>query len=308
MAPDGASDGLSLSDLIRRTGVPASTIHHYRRSGLLPMPVPVPGRSNRFTYDDRHVEALALIRGMREDRGLSLEEIAKVLPELLGAGRAPWPEAGTDPCVPGDARQRAIDAAIIQFGSRSYAEVTVAEVAAAAGMAKGSVYRHFQSKEDLFLAVVEVLLANTAADFADAVRTAGGPEGIAGDREAAAVAFAEVVASAMPILLELGARAAKGHAPSEDLARRVLVTLAASAGRPLAIRPAPGAKAGDHPSAAVDPDDAAAVTAGLALIEQAFSMVLRWSVGDSWPALVRLGVPRTPQPLAPVSGRSPDGA
>jgi AcrR family transcriptional regulator len=278
-APSGA---LTLSDLIERTGVPASTIHHYRRAGLLP--APMQGKANRFTYDGRHVEALVVIRGLREDRGLSLEDIAEVLPELLGReGGATWPEAGADPCVPGDGRRRAIDAAIGQFGNRSYAEVTMAEVAAAAGMAKGSVYRHFASKEELFLAVVEVLLADTASEFAAAVRAAGGPDGIAGDRDGAAIAFAGVVARAMPILLELGARAAKGHEPSRELARRVLVTLAAAAGRPLIAD-----VDDDEPIDIGHPD---AVPAGLALIEQAFAVVLRWSVGDTWPDLVPLGTP-----------------
>lgn len=272
---------MTLSELIARSGVPASTIHHYRRVGLLP--APGIGAANRFTYDERHVEALQLIKALREDRGLSLDEIAKVLPEVLGS---PRPDATAETSLPVDGRQRAVQAAIGQFSSRNYAEVTIAEVAAAADMAKGSVYRYFASKEELFLAVVEALLADTALEFARAVHDAGGPDGIAGDRDGAAIAFAGVVARAMPILLELGARAAKGHQPSQDLARRVLVTLAAAAGRPLAGHAADG-------RAADDPDgDAAAVPAGLALIEQAFAVVLRWSVGDSWPDLVPLGLPR----------------
>ena len=280
MGTAATPDRLTLSELIARSGVPASTIHHYRRAGLLPPPLP--GAGSRFTYDDRHVEALSLIRGLREDRALPLEEIARVLPELLAKAGPAWPEPPGDTCVPPDARQRAIDAAIKQFSARSYAEVTMAEVAAAAGMAKGSVYRHFASKEELFLAVVEVLMADTASDFAEAVQAAGGPQGITGDEGEAAIAFASVVARAMPILLELGARAAKGHRPSQDLARRVLVTLAEAAGRPL-VRPG---------RAAGGPVEAAAVPAGLEVIEQAFSVVLRWSVGDTWPDVVPFGPPR----------------
>ena len=310
---------MSLSELIARTGVPASTIHHYRRAGLLP--TPLTGPSNRYTYDERHVEALALIRGLREDRKLSLNEIAKVLPELLGAKHPTWRDAEADPCLPADGRQRAIEAAIDQFGSRNYAEVTIAEVAAAAGMAKGSVYRYFASKEDLFLAVVEALLTSTASEFADAVRRAGGPAGIAGDRDGAAIAFAGVVARAMPILLELGARAAKGHDPSRHLARRVLVTLATAAGRPLVGAPetaAPATGDGAPVAPAADDDgerapaagDDEAIPAGLALIEQAFAVVLRWSVGDSWPDLVPLGLPRRaagPAGVAPVTAHWPEG-
>lgn len=273
---EAAGPVLTLSELIERSGVPASTIHHYRRLGLLP----APGRStaNRFAYDSRHVEALAIIRTLRDERGLSLEQIAARLPSLLGPGGGSSNAADDERCSPAAARRRAIEAAIGQFGTRSYGEVTIADIAAAAGMAKGSVYRHFSSKEDLFVAVVEELLSGTASDFAAAVDASGGPAGIARDRDGAAIAFAGVVARAMPILLELGARAAKGHRASQHLARRVLVTLARAGGQPLVDDAGDGADA---------------VPAGLALIEQAFAVVLRWSVGDSWPTLEPLG-PRGP--------------
>ena len=51
---------LSLSDLVARTGVPASSIHHYRRSGLIPPPERV--SANRFVYGEVHVEALLTLR------------------------------------------------------------------------------------------------------------------------------------------------------------------------------------------------------------------------------------------------------
>ncbi|MBV9662017.1 MAG: MerR family transcriptional regulator, partial [Acidimicrobiales bacterium] len=51
---------LSLSDLVEMTGVPASTIHYYRRAGLIPPPA---GRSGtRFVYDEGHLEALRRLR------------------------------------------------------------------------------------------------------------------------------------------------------------------------------------------------------------------------------------------------------
>jgi hypothetical protein len=67
----------------------------------------------------------------------------------------------------------------------------------------------------------------------------------------------------MPILLELGARAAKGNDASDVLARQVLRTLAEAAGRPLDER---------------DP-----IRAGLGVIERAFATVLTWAVGTDWP-------------------------
>ncbi len=153
------------------SGVPASTVHHYRRLGLLPAPSrPGPGG---FAYGEDHVRALVLIRELREERGMPLCQIKVVLPGLL---------EGTEPLPPsleeaaGEPQQRLIEAAIRLFSEpKGYASVTVSEIAAAAGIAKGSVYRHFPSKEALFTAVVENLCQDTADRFAQAVAELGRP-------------------------------------------------------------------------------------------------------------------------------------
>ena len=75
----------------------------------------------------------------------------------------------------------------------------------------------------------------------------------ANDPGKTAVVFGRLIARAMPILLELGARAARGDLPSQILAARVLRTLAEAAGRPLSDDPVP---------------------AGLEVIETAFATVL----------------------------------
>jgi AcrR family transcriptional regulator len=139
--------------------------------------------------------------------------------------------------------------------------VTVSEIAAAAGVGKGSVYRHFPSKEALFTAVVEDLCQDTAQRFAATVAELGGPEGLGADSGRSALVFGGLIARAMPILLELGARAARGDRPSQLLAARVLRTLAEAAGRPLSDNPIP---------------------AGLQVIETAFATVLQWAVGPDW--------------------------
>src|SRR5262249_49799240 len=70
-----------MAELVERTGVPAPSIHHYLRMGLLPRPKQV--ATNRFAYDRRHEQALLLIRLLRERRRLSLQVIRRVLPQLL---------------------------------------------------------------------------------------------------------------------------------------------------------------------------------------------------------------------------------
>jgi AcrR family transcriptional regulator len=232
--PESTSlERMSLSELVERSGVPASTIHYYRRTGLIPPPVRE--AANRFRYDDTHLQALLEIRSHSSDS-----------PEL---------------------RERIVDAAIDAFHTHSYNEVTISDIAEACNMAKGSVYRYFESKEDLLTAAIEKLLDDTAKRFEETVESLGGAEGLNANPDKAALVFGHLLAGVLPILLELGARAAKGHEPSADLARKVLRTLAETGGRPFA------------PDGDVDQ----AVTAGLGVIERAFATVLSWAVGPDWP-------------------------
>src|SRR5690242_6296579 len=71
----------SIAELVSLTGVPPATVHYYLRQGLLPPPRQA--APNRFVYDDRHVQALRLIRTLRDQRGLPLAMIRRILPELL---------------------------------------------------------------------------------------------------------------------------------------------------------------------------------------------------------------------------------
>ncbi len=166
----------SMAELLERTGVPAATIRYYLGLGLLPEPVRV--SSNRFLYDERHAELLRLIRVVRERRGLSIEAISKVLPELLpdlydkpSSGvfnPEMWGElidaashiAGV-PSVP----ERLIDAGVVLFCKRGFADVSIDDVCRMAGIAKGSFYRHFPSKEELFFATVEESVRRAALDL-----------------------------------------------------------------------------------------------------------------------------------------------
>lgn len=246
------------------TGTPASTIHHYRRLGLIPAPSRL--ATNRFAYEQQHLDALRLIRVLREREGLPLDRIAQLLPDMLADPEAHLAE---ETCVAHESaldavrvRRRLLAAAVALFSERSYAEVTVSELAEQAGVAKGSFYRYFASKEALFATAVEHVVEDTSQRFARAVEELGGARGLAHDPEKTAVVFAGIIAGAMPILLELGARAAKGDDQTGDMARRTLRTLADSVGRPL------------------DPPNPTA--GGLNVIRNAFGQVLDWAVAPDW--------------------------
>lgn len=219
-----SSRQFTISELVEQTGVPATSIHHYVHLGLLP--APERAASNRFLYDERHVHAVRLVRLLREQHQLSLETVAEILPELL---------ARTDDAVrPGTlerliaehdpahgARVALLDAARKQFGMRGYGDVNVAELCEAAGIAKGSFYRHFSSKDELFVAAVASATADVRAGFRDRVarlqRIGAGHL----DQHGMAVTLGELLAAELPLLLELVTRALQ-HQPEHARAARDL--------------------------------------------------------------------------------------
>lgn len=155
------ADGFGMAELVRRTGVPRTTIHHYLRRGILPPPRRL-GRT-RASYGQEHVDALLLVRQLRS-RGYSLEVIARLLPELLAMGQEDafrpemWEallERGADRDRP--AAERLLLAGRDLFRRLGRGEVAVEDVCAAAGLGKGSFYHHFRSKDELFLHVVGLL-------------------------------------------------------------------------------------------------------------------------------------------------------
>jgi AcrR family transcriptional regulator len=62
-------------------------------------------------------------------------------------------------------RAQILSAAEPLFRRFGYRKTTVADIARSAGMAKGSIYLHFSSKEDIFLAILSVKLDAFAAEI-----------------------------------------------------------------------------------------------------------------------------------------------
>jgi AcrR family transcriptional regulator len=163
---------MSITELVRRTGVPAATVHHYLRSGLLPSPRRV--ARNRFLYNESHVHALRLIRALRERRRLGLQEIRRVLPDLLGLSSEDafrpelWDEAvGLHLRISrrGNATSRLLAAGRRTFVRHGFADVRVDDLCSAAKIAKGSFYRYYRSKEELYFAVCRATTDDLVGGF-----------------------------------------------------------------------------------------------------------------------------------------------
>jgi AcrR family transcriptional regulator len=226
-----------MSELVRRTGVPAATVHHYRRVGLLP-PAKRAAR-NRFLYDERHVRALRLIRLLRERRGLALPLIRRLLPELLALEEAEafrpemWDRLVDLRAASGGRRPaglRLLDVAIEAFGRHGYAGANVDEICRAARVAKGSFYRHHRSKEELFFAAAEAVTARIGEAVAEARPR---------DEAAARAVLADQLQPSLRILFDLVAWAAQ-RGPRATVARATVAAFVDGLGRLVAPdRPRP---------------------------------------------------------------------
>jgi len=70
--------------------------------------------------------------------------------------------------------ERLLGAAEELFGERSYWRTTVADICARAGIATGSFYAHFNSKAEIFVAVVRQINADLRMAIRAAIESAGG--------------------------------------------------------------------------------------------------------------------------------------
>src|SRR5207247_8661019 len=126
---------------------------------------------------------------------LALEPPEAFLPEMWDRALAPRArDRKRDPA------SRLLAAAREAFARRGFGEVNVDELCRAAGIAKGSFYRHYRSKEELFLKVSEAT-ADEVADRFRNERTAS---------ESPAETLARVLAPRLPIFLDLFSRALQG--------------------------------------------------------------------------------------------------
>jgi AcrR family transcriptional regulator len=72
-------------------------------------------------------------------------------------------------------RTQIIKAAAQVFAQKGYAGTVIAEIAACAGIGKGTVYEYFDSKEDLFFAVFEWYMEESGSAAMVSISALGGP-------------------------------------------------------------------------------------------------------------------------------------
>jgi AcrR family transcriptional regulator len=139
---------VKIAALERESGVSRSTIHHYLNLGLLPPPEVRGPRLHHF--EAAHLKRLVRIQELRA-RGWSLPRIRTHLNKPPARPRvrakAPGVESGL--------RSEILERATRLFAERGYHEVRLSDVAVALGIGKATIYRHFESKQELFVSCVE---------------------------------------------------------------------------------------------------------------------------------------------------------
>jgi AcrR family transcriptional regulator len=71
-------------------------------------------------------------------------------------------------------KRQIVEAATHVFARKGYAAARIIEVAEAAGVGKGTIYEYFRSKEDLFFAVFEEMMADTGSQISGTVTAVSG--------------------------------------------------------------------------------------------------------------------------------------
>ncbi|MGQ9475664.1 MAG: TetR family transcriptional regulator [Actinomycetota bacterium] len=128
-------------------------LERYLREGLLPSP----GKDGRF--DLTHLDRLQMLEHLRNRYGMSLEDMAGIFGAREGkreeAEREGRGEKGDD------RRKKIIANAARLFSAKGYHGTTVDDIVQATGIAKGTFYLYFESKEELLVEVIKNLIDET---------------------------------------------------------------------------------------------------------------------------------------------------
>jgi AcrR family transcriptional regulator len=114
-----------------------------------------------------------------------------------------------DERLPEGSRGRLLDAAATVFAERGYERASLDEVASRAGLSKGTIYWHFASKEELFLALLDERIDRPARALMDITASAPREQPTAGAVDAALGQLVRDQPEFVQLLLEYWAAAVR---------------------------------------------------------------------------------------------------
>ncbi len=150
-----------------RTGnaVTRNRLERYLREGLL-FP---PGKDGHF--DETHLERLQMLEHLRSRYGMSMRDMAGIFGVLQARREEPSGEEASE--KRDDRRRKIIANAARLFAAKGYNGATVDDIVQATGIAKGTFYLYFESKEDLLVEVIKNLIDETLQRIDEKLRGKG---------------------------------------------------------------------------------------------------------------------------------------
>ena len=149
--PSQLTIGQLTAAVTQLTGIPctAAMIYNYERKGLIEVCERTEGGFRLFNLKD--VERVAAIKRWQAD-GLSLDEIEQELERCNGQ----FDDIEVTFAVVEDRRTQILEAALQLFPQKGYEATTLLDIAEKAGISSAAIYQYFESKEELFLAIIDL--------------------------------------------------------------------------------------------------------------------------------------------------------
>jgi len=130
-------------------------VNRYVKEGLLPPP------EEGEVFGENHMERLRMIEHLRSRYGISLRDISGLFGVIVGAGAEEGPEEPEEEKLAVDRRELIVENATELFAAKGYHGTTIDEIVQATGIAKGTFYIYFNSKEELLVEVIKRLIDDT---------------------------------------------------------------------------------------------------------------------------------------------------
>jgi AcrR family transcriptional regulator len=132
-----------------------SQINRYLKEGILPQP------DEGGAFGESHLERLRMIDYLRSRYGMSLREISGLFGVITGTNKGETKDEPEEDRQAIDRRERILENASELFAAKGYHGTTIDEIVQATGIAKGTFYIYFDSKEELLVEVIKKLIDKT---------------------------------------------------------------------------------------------------------------------------------------------------
>ncbi len=152
---------MRISELSKYSKIPVTTIRFYIHLGMLPPPLKT--AKTMAYYTQVHLDRLLEIQTMKE-KNFSLATIKDIFADHDSTRPVSEEDNGV---LMTSTREEISKVAVNLFREKGYDRVTIADIAAAAKIGKGTFYQYFRNKEELFAECLESIFYDIGKDIPD---------------------------------------------------------------------------------------------------------------------------------------------